>query len=282
MIRPWHILVLLFCLVVFMLIILKKPIEKINLNHEYKLELTNEIIRSSRRSLNHGFLDNYQDRFQQVWSLDSNVIRYHRHGVYYFRNGFFAEGLQALEQCIKIRPEECLGYLAYAKLSYLEDYRGALDDFEAYNKFFNAPTYPTGKNSFYFIGQCHIYLQQYEKAIEAFDKCIEIDGKNGLEWVELYLFVYRAYALKKLNRLDEAEKDLRLAINHSNNCVEAYYQLSDIKSLKNQPSQACELLRKAKQLSEEGNLFNFKNLSQNISIKMKDIDNRLSEICLPE
>ena len=93
------------------------------------------------------------------------------------------------------------------------------------------------------LGLCYDYLGKFEEAVKVYDRAVELNGQQSKPspWPHLDL----AVSLISLNRLSEAEKNLREAIGYDPKLPQAHYQLGRVLEIQGQYEASAQSLNQA-------------------------------------
>ena len=93
------------------------------------------------------------------------------------------------------------------------------------------------------LGLCHDYLGQFDKAIESYTRAVELNRLQAKP--SPWPLVDMSISLVAVNRLAEAEKNLREALNDDDRLPQAHYQLGRVLEMQQQDPAAIQSLNRA-------------------------------------
>jgi tetratricopeptide (TPR) repeat protein len=93
------------------------------------------------------------------------------------------------------------------------------------------------------LGLCYDYLGRFDEAIKTYDRAVELNRLQSRP--SPWPHVDRAISLVSLNRLVEAEKDLRVALTYDARLPQAHYQLGRVLEMEGEYQGAMESLHQA-------------------------------------
>jgi len=176
--------------------------------------------------------------------------------VWFTKIGDLEKGQNLLGKAVGIDPEIHLGYYAWAQLYIYHDYEGAIVSIEELSSIYPDVTqYPSSENQHIITANAYRQLKEYKQAIRYYNKCVVIEGKDGLDWVNPYVFVYRALCWHDLKQYDRAIKDFELVLSMHESCADAYfYKAKTLEKLdqKNEALQNYKLALKHKAYLKKG------------------------------
>lgn len=157
-----------------------------------------------------------------------------------------------LDSAVKYNPERYLDYRAYVKCMFGRRYRDALPDFYA-AKVLNGNSGVMDHSYDFYIGICHLQLNNYDSARLYFQHCIDDRATRlGADWVHhLHLF-YLGIVYYELEMLEKAIEtfDHALRLNPTFPDVMMYKAYCKVQFSENE--EALRLLYKADSLLKEG------------------------------
>jgi len=126
-----------------------------------------------------------------------------------------------LEKAYELDPKETGYYYGWLLLYYYRDYERAIKKLNEFDDFTpNQPDFAWGEHVNYLKGLCYKQMGQFDKAIDEFDKVIELEG----DYVDVYAFVYRGICKMMLGFNKGAVVDFEKAIaNYPNNSMAYFY-----------------------------------------------------------
>lgn len=197
-------------------------------------------------------------------SQDSN--QYMEYSVHLNKAGDFENGFKYLDKAVELDPKLHLGYRGWIRLRKMRDYDKALEDFNRLDSLTpNFVDAPWGEDIDFLRGECHFGKNQYQKAIELFNRSI----KNLKEdWADIHSFVYLGLCEYELGNYVNAIAEFQRALKQSEYVPESYFGMAKAYQKLGQIEKAKENILKAE---------------RNIDYKREDVYNEfLNEIYLSE
>ncbi len=144
-----------------------------------------------------------------------------------------------LEKLVAATPQSSLYLYWLARLDYdAQQYTAAISRLERVIELD-----PQMMRAFDSLGLCYDYLGRYDEAIKNFSRATELNRQQARPspWPHLDF----AIALISVNRLDQAESELREALRYDNRLPQAHYQLGQVLEKMGKSGEAVESLLKA-------------------------------------
>jgi len=144
-----------------------------------------------------------------------------------------------LEKLVAANPQSSLYLYWLARLDYdAQQYTAAISRLERVIELD-----PQMMRAFDSLGLCYDYLGRYDEAIKNFSRATELNRQQARPspWPHLDF----AIALISVNRLDQAESELREALRYDNRLPQAHYQLGQVLEKMGKSGEAVESLLKA-------------------------------------
>lgn len=153
---------------------------------------------------------------------------YREKGVPYLKRGDYSTWFQYLNKAIELDPQSFLVIRAWCRTKFLHDYKGALEDFKAWDTMFEPGPRMVADNSIYsWMALCYAGLGDNTKALQCIDKSIEdAVREHGSEWVGLYDYFYRGNIKLAFNDFDGALADFDRQTELTDKIADVYYYKS--------------------------------------------------------
>lgn len=159
------------------------------------------------------------------------------------KRGEYAEGFRLLDKAVALDPKMHLGYRGYMKLRFLNDYEGALKDFDRLDSLTpNFNDAPWGEDIDFLRGEAYFGKGDYKKAISAFNRSLENQGE---EWADIQTFVYLGLSEYESGNYEKAISEFHRALEQSEFTPEAYLGLAKAHQQLGDVEQAMEYILKA-------------------------------------
>ena len=150
---------------------------------------------------------------------------YHNISVQNTKNGNYEYALPYIKRAVAIDPENQLSYAGWLVLYYYREYELAIDYLNRYDDLtpdFNDA--PMAEGIHYLKGLAQMQLENYDSAIQEFDKNIDNDRKSfGEDWINPYALVNKGRCQAAQERYEEAIATYLKAIHVNDSCAEAYF-----------------------------------------------------------
>lgn len=145
--------------------------------------------------------------------------------IMYYKNGNIDKAIETMERLKRTGSK--FGLLEYFHLGLFEfgksNYAKALANFDS------ASVVENYRDIYYYKSLCEIELGLYDKAIENLNKYEKLDTDNS----HFDLFLRRAFASQKLNKMADAEKDLGVYMHMIKNWDKQGIQFFELSGTKN-------------------------------------------------
>ncbi|BDS10782.1 tetratricopeptide repeat protein [Aureispira anguillae] len=152
--------------------------------------------------------------------------------------------------------QQWLSRLGFLKCIFAKDYQGALNDLIAYINEFGS-TYEQDHALAFYIGICHLQLNQYDKALHVLSENAKKQEKeNGADWLHFLDRYYLAIAHYELDNYQAAIAELDKVLEIYPNFSDAQYYKSICLNYMGKKEAAKALMRLGKQNFENGYTFN--------------------------
>lgn len=161
-----------------------------------------------------------------------------------------------LDSAVKYDPQRYAPYRAYTRCIFRRDYYDALQDFY-YAKSLNGNSGVMDHPYDFFIGLCHLQLDNFDSARILVQQCIDYKTKqHGADWAHYLHWFYVGVTWYEQNNYDSAIScfDRSLALNHY--LPEAKYYKGLCLSRKGQRKEALALLYETDSLLKKGYFIN--------------------------
>lgn len=204
-----------------------------------KEEILNECLKNGAWKHNL-YSREWQEEIDKGLAKDSTIAYlWQQKSMPLFKQGKHELGLKYIDKAVKFDRHYWLDYRAFMKCIYVKDYRGAIADFEDFEKSFGYGYIMDHSYNFY-IGLSYLQLNEFKKAEEIFqtDYYYQLNDK-GEDWLHhLNLFYYGISRYEQKNYVG--------AIEMFDKALKIYPNFSDVQYYK------AECLRKLGKI-EEGN-----------------------------
>lgn len=159
-------------------------------------------------------------------------------------------------KAVALDRQEWLARLAFLKCIFAKDYEGALLDLYAYKNEFGA-TYQQDHSLEFYMGICHLQLNQFDSALLVLKENIETQEQQyGTAWVHYLDRYYLAMAHYEKANYELAMAELDKVLTEYPNFSDAQYYKSICLSYLGDKQAAKVLIAKGKENFEKGNTFN--------------------------
>ena len=157
------------------------------------------------------------------------------------------------EEAVKRKPGKWAGFRGYLYLYFYRDYPRAIQDFNLGDEIRGEVDFSQGQNHDYMRGICYYGMEEYQTALDSFDKYIsKVVEEEGEEWVDVYAFLYKGLTLIKLDRLDEALTEFDRVLRYYKNLSDCFYHKARIYVARGQFDLALEQLKLAEEYHQGG------------------------------
>lgn len=181
----------------------------------YKKEFTAEEHKKLAISLIDGIGQYYQGSPPEQFLLQealkhnpNNANIWRELGVPYLKRGLASTAMSVYyPKAVELDPVGWQGWRGYLYLYFYRDYQNALADFNATDTLTpNFVDYPQSLSVDYMRGICYLQMNQFQNAIDLFDKHIEYETKTvGFEYIDSKTFLYKGIAQLKSDQKDQAK-----------------------------------------------------------------------------
>lgn len=179
---------------------------------------------------------------------------YHALSVQNTKNGNYSIAISALEKAYKLDPNDQGAYYGWVLLYYYHDYEKALTILNEYDELTpNFSDSPMGECIHYLKGLAYMQLNKYQDAVREFNTSIEnASFEHGSDWIDYQVYLNNGICLLYLNKNEEAILEFDKTISDYNKCAEAFFYKGVSQLKLNLKNDACQNLKKAKDLINEG------------------------------
>jgi len=162
------------------------------------------------------FINQAIDYYKKVIEVDRTVVlAYYLLGDIYQQLGKNEEAINYYTKAIDIKPDTMYGYNFLAQTQYFKNFKNA-DESSVNIEYFSASEIHNNRGSTFF------YNKEYEKAIQEYNKAIELYPN----FIKAYINLGDTF--QKLNKYKKAIKFYKMAIQKDPLCSLAYKKISDI------------------------------------------------------
>lgn len=175
-------------------------------------------------------------------------------GIAYLKRGIPVGFYPHYEKAVAYDPVEWQGYRAYIYLYFYRDYERAIADFNALDTLTpNFVDHPQALSVDYMRGICYLKLNEFEKALQYFDKHIqdEIETVGG-DYLATYAFLYKGISHFKMDQLEEAIQILEKGHKIHDQNADLLYWLAKCYLLKGEKNKALNSIKRSSVLFKEG------------------------------
>lgn len=168
----------------------------------------------------------WQENIDKGIAEDSTIAYlWQQKAMPYFKQAKYEIAMPYLDKAVKYDPGQWLDYRAFMKCIFSKTYRDAIKDFEScISKSGNGIVMDHSYN--FYIGLCHLQLNEFERAEAIFKKDIEYwSAKYNQEWIHHLDLFYWGVTLYELKKYKEA-------IDVFDKCLIKYPRFSDVKYYK--------------------------------------------------
>lgn len=210
----------------------------------------------------HYFSREYQEEIDKGLAKDSTIAYlWQQKAMPLFKQGKYEIGMELLDKAVKYDPLRWQEYRAFMKCIFSKTYRDAIEDFKDCKAKYPGSYVMDHSHDFY-IGLCHLQLNEFDKA----EKVFEIDnvkkekevGRDGVHHVDLFY-----YGISKFEN-----KNYEYAISLFNWALEIYPEFSDAMYYKaisldrlGNREKAREVMKEAKINGKNGDTINEDNVA---------------------
>jgi tetratricopeptide (TPR) repeat protein len=113
-------------------------------------------------------------------------------------------GLPFLEKAAELKPEKYMDYMAFMKCIFSKNYRDAILDFNSALTL-NGEDYVMDHSYYFYLGLCHLQLNEFVSAKDYFEKSIaQSVSEGGEKWIHFTDLMYLGIANYELEQYSEA------------------------------------------------------------------------------
>jgi tetratricopeptide (TPR) repeat protein len=221
---------------------------------EQRKRMSIEHFEQAEKHFNQGSPEN-MELIETSLELDpNNSAAWRELSVPYLKRGLAHEWKPLFDKAVEVDPIQWQGWRGYLELYFYRDYESAIKDFNATDSLTpNFTDYPQGMSVDYLRGLAYLQLSEHEKALHYFTTYIEeVTKKNGEEWVDVNVFIYRAINHHRMKNNLDAIKDLETCLKYYPQSSDAYYHLAVNYFELGKKENALKHITKAKELFGKG------------------------------
>jgi tetratricopeptide (TPR) repeat protein len=162
--------------------------------------------------------------------------------------------LQYMDSAVKYNPSMYVGYRGFLKCIFQKDYKSALPDLlksKAERPEADEMDHPWS----FWIGLCHLQLNQYEKAEAAFQDCVDHDNEVSNSWGHFLHPFYLGVAQLERKKYAEAQANFDLTLQRHKLFADVKYYKAMCFQATSQLAQALEMLVQAQRDLAAGHSF---------------------------
>jgi len=177
----------------------------------------------------------YQLYLDSAISLNPNyAYLYQQKALPYFGQGKYEIAAAIIDKAVKADPQAYIDYRAYMKCIYGNRHVEAIQDFVEAKKLKGEKAHVFDHSYDFYIGLCHLQLNEFDKAVEFLKKSIEHTEKtSGPSWVHWLDYFYAGIAFQELQNHEEAIAYFDKSIaNHKNFSDAKYYKVISLYRMK--------------------------------------------------
>jgi len=215
--------------------------------------------------------EKYNSEHAEIWR---------ERGIPYLKRGIAWGYKPNYEKCVNYDSVGWQGYRGYCTLYFYKDYAWALQDFDELDVLTpNFTDYPQATSIDYMRGVCYLGLEQPEKALEYFDQHIEREAKEvGYDYIYSVTYLLKGIALKKLNRLKEAQEIFEFGIKQHEQNADLEYQLAKLLHEQGKNAEAAKWVQKARQSFDAGYSNNRPYVEEFYQVYLLDIEELTAKV----
>jgi len=224
---------------------------------------------------------------QQLYYDSALMFNPENDDVYYERathkivSGAYLDYFPLIDKAVELNPLKHLGYRGYVRLFFLKDFEGASNDLIKIKELSKTGEYAVmAIHVDILIGLSYAGLKKYPEAIRTYQDFIEKTiREKGEDWVDPYVFVYKAIAHYYSGQMIPAMQDLDKALKYYEQCAEAHFWKARILNQRMDQEQACQYLNSALNYAQIGYYKKdpFKDLPYQLYIE--DINSEIGKSC---
>ncbi|RZS93190.1 tetratricopeptide repeat protein [Aquimarina brevivitae] len=191
-----------------------------------------------------------QKYFDSLIQLNpSNHEYYKAKSMSHSKIGDYHLAFPLLQEAMKLNPKETLYYTSWLMSDLYKDYDRALSYLNQYDAYTPGKTdYAWGENVNFLKGEVLQALGRHEEAIEEFTKAIEVEG----DFIDYAAFVYRGISYDYLGQFEKALQDYDSTLQIYDKSSMAYYYRALTLVKLNKKEEAVKNLNKALDLIKLG------------------------------
>jgi len=160
--------------------------------------------------------------FAPEWQLylDSAIRRdstiaylYQQKSMPLFKQGKYEIAMPILDTAVLLDSLNWIDYRAFMKCIFVKSYRSALQDFALSKKLKGIHGYVMDHSYDFYIGLCHLQLNEFDKAFPYFNACVEYTkNKDAIKWVNHLDLFYAGVTQEEMKHHSEAIEYFDLAL----------------------------------------------------------------------
>nr|WP_315402755.1 tetratricopeptide repeat protein [uncultured Sphingobacterium sp.] len=156
--------------------------------------------------------------------VPKNAYAWQQKAMPLFKQKKYELGMSYLDSAVKYdKTDHYLEYRAFVKCIFQKNYKGAIEDFKSVSKL-KGNAYVMDHTYEFYVGLCHLQLNQFEQAEKLFSKNIEEDRKKlGKDWINCTSLFYQGICFYELGLTMKAIQSFENSLEHYNNFIDAKY-----------------------------------------------------------
>ena len=207
---------------------------------------------------NHHYLTKEWDEWIDKGLQQDSTIAYlwQQKSIPFWKQKKYQLAIDYYDKAVQFDRQRWLARRGFLKCIFAKDYQGALDDLTAYKTEFGS-TFEQDHSLEFYMGICHLQLNQFQKALEVLNENINTQKENfGTSWVHSLDRFYLAIAHYELKNYNEAIEAFDKVLEENPHFSDAQYYKSICLKYLGEDEKAHVLAAKAKSNFEAGNTFN--------------------------
>lgn len=203
----------------------------------YRKDFTPEERKELAKTLTDGIGNYYQGSpgcqilLEEARQYDNTyALAYREIGVPYLKRGITAAFPHYYGKAADLDPMGWIGWRGYLYLYFYRDYERALTDFNRLDTITpGVVDYPQSTSVEFMRGICYLQLDQYEEAIDYFDRhIVHEDSVAGFDYIPAETFLFRGIALWRKGDLAEAQRSFETGIELESYNADLHYWLAKL------------------------------------------------------
>lgn len=156
--------------------------------------------------------------------VPKNAYAWQQKAMPLFKQKKYELGMSYLDSAVKYdKTDHYLEYRAFVKCIFQKNYKGAIEDFKSVSKL-KGNAYVMDHTYEFYVGLCHLQLNQFEMAEKLFSKNIEEDEKKlGKDWINCTSLFYQGICFYELGLTMKAIQSFDNSLEQYNNFIDAKY-----------------------------------------------------------